>query len=226
MTQRSMPVLDGVEHQYVQAGDVKIHVAVAGPQDGRAVVLLHGWPENWWMWHKVIPALAAAGYRVHAMDLRGAGWSEVAPAGYEKEQFASDVLAAADALGLESFDLVGHDWGGWTAQLVALKAQSRIRRLVVLNIPPVWQQPGRVARYAHKLAYQLVVGIRWSGLFHICRRRCGGSFAAAACPRSRWTSSVAVSGIVTVGWRGPRSIGPWSARSSPTSRGAPMTTRS
>ncbi|STZ40372.1 epoxide hydrolase [Mycobacteroides abscessus] len=121
---------------------MKIHVAVAGPQDGRAVVLLHGWPENWWMWHKVIPALAAAGYRVHAMDLRGAGWSEVAPAGYEKEQFASDVLAAADALGLESFDLVGHDWGGWTAQLVALKAQSRIRRLVVLNIPPVWQQPG------------------------------------------------------------------------------------
>ncbi|QCH26082.1 alpha/beta fold hydrolase [Mycobacteroides salmoniphilum] len=158
MTQRSMPVLEGVDHQYVQAGDVKIHVAVAGPQDGRPVVLLHGWPENWWMWHKVIPALADAGYRVHAMDLRGAGWSEVAATGYEKEQFASDVLAAADALGLESFDLVGHDWGGWTAQLVALKAPSRIRRLAILNIPPVWQEPGRVARHAHKLAYQLVVG--------------------------------------------------------------------
>src|SRR6185312_2818557 len=102
MTQRSMPTLDGVTHEYVQAGDVKIHVAVAGPEGGRPVVLLHGWPENWFMWHKVIPALADAGYRVHAMDLRGAGWSEVTPKGYEKEQFASDVLAAASALGLES----------------------------------------------------------------------------------------------------------------------------
>ena len=98
MTQRSMPDLEGVTHEYVQAGGVKIHVAVAGPEGGRPVVLLHGWPENWFMWHKVIPTLANAGYRVHAMDLRGAGWSEVTPKGYEKEQFASDVLAAATAL--------------------------------------------------------------------------------------------------------------------------------
>lgn len=158
MTQRTMPALDGVTHDYVQAGDVQIHVAVAGPEDGRPVLLLHGWPENWWMWHTVIPALADSGYRVHALDLRGAGWSEVTETGYEKEQFASDVLATADALGLDSFDLVGHDWGGWTAQLVALKAPARIRRLAILNIPPVWQPPSRVARHAHKLAYQLVVG--------------------------------------------------------------------
>jgi len=158
-----MPTLNGVAHEYVQAGDVQIHVAVAGPNDGRPVMLVHGWPENWWMWHAVIPALADAGYRVHAMDLRGAGWSEVTATGYEKEQFASDVLAAADALGLDTFDLVGHDWGGWTSQLVALKAPERIRRLAVLNIPPVWQRPGRVARYAHKLAYQLVVGAPVAG---------------------------------------------------------------
>ncbi|MDR3661214.1 MAG: alpha/beta hydrolase, partial [Mycobacterium sp.] len=163
MTQRSMPTLDGATHEYVQAGDVRIHVAVAGPEGGRPVVLLHGWPENWWMWRRVIPALADSGHRVYAMDLRGAGWSEVTPKGYEKEQFASDVLAAATALGLDSFDLVGHDWGGWTAQLVALKAPSRIRRLAILNIPPVWQEPGRVARHAHKLAYQLVVGAPVAG---------------------------------------------------------------
>ncbi len=163
MTQRSMPALDDVTHEYVQAGDVKIHVAVAGPVDGRPVMLVHGWPENWWMWHRVIPALADAGYRVYAMDLRGAGWSEVTATGYEKEQFASDVLATADALGLDSFDLVGHDWGGWTSQLVALKAPERIRRLAVLNIPPVWQQPARVARHAHKLAYQLLVGAPVAG---------------------------------------------------------------
>ncbi|MCX8553859.1 alpha/beta hydrolase [Mycolicibacterium mucogenicum] len=163
MTQRSMPDLEGVTHEYVQAGGVKIHVAVAGPEGGRPVVLLHGWPENWFMWHKVIPTLANAGYRVHAMDLRGAGWSEVTPKGYEKEQFASDVLAAATALGLESFDLVGHDWGGWTAQLVALKAPTRVKRLAILNIVPVWQAPGRVARHSHKLAYQLVVGAPVAG---------------------------------------------------------------
>ena len=76
----------------IDAGVLNVSYAEAGPANGPVVVLLHGWPENWFMWHKVIPALADAGYRVHAMDLRGAGWSEVTPKGYEKEQFASDVF--------------------------------------------------------------------------------------------------------------------------------------
>lgn len=156
--QRPMPELDGVEHEYVQAGDVKIHVAVAGPADGEPTLLVHGWPENWWMWHKVIPALVADGRRVYAMDLRGAGWSEVTPRGYEKEQFATDVIKTADALGLKSFDLIGHDWGGWTAQLAALQAPERVRRLILLNISPIWFKPAAALKHIHKLLYQYWVG--------------------------------------------------------------------
>jgi pimeloyl-ACP methyl ester carboxylesterase len=180
MTQRDMPVLDGVDHEYVQAGDVQIHVAVAGPSGGPPVVLLHGWPENWWMWHKVIPVLAAQGRRVYAMDLRGAGWSEVTASGYDKEQFATDVLATVDALGVEKFDLVGHDWGGLTAQLIALRAPERVLRLGVLNIPPIWlsQLPLRALRGLYKLLYQPVVAAPVIGplaqlsppLWHLIRR--------------------------------------------------------
>ncbi len=154
---RAFPPCDGVQHDFVDAGGVRLHVASAGPADGPPVVLLHGWPEHWWLWHAVIPALAADGRRVIAPDLRGFGWSEVTPVGYEKEQLASDVLALLDALGIGQVDLVGHDWGGWTAQLVALRAPQRVRTLSLLNIPHVWQKPGGTVRYAHRLAYQPLV---------------------------------------------------------------------
>jgi pimeloyl-ACP methyl ester carboxylesterase len=154
---RAFPPCDGVEHHFVDAGGVRLHVATAGPVDGPVVVLLHGWPQHWWLWRDVIPALAADGRRVVAPDLRGFGWSQVTPGGYDKEQFAADILALLDALELDVVDLVGHDWGGWTAQLMALRAPHRIRRLALLNIPPVWQTAGPIARHLHKLAYQPVV---------------------------------------------------------------------
>lgn len=154
---RAFPPCDGVEHKHVNAGGVRLHVATAGPADGDVVVLLHGWPEHWWLWHAVIPALAADGRRVIAPDLRGFGWSEVTPGGYDKEQFATDILALLDALGVSRCDLVGHDWGGWTAQLMALRDPGRFRSLSLLNIPHVWLTIGQAARHAHKLAYQPLV---------------------------------------------------------------------
>lgn len=156
---RAFPPCDGAEHAFVLAGDVRLHVATAGPADGPVVVLLHGWPEHWWLWRDVIPALAADGFRVIAPDLRGFGWSEITPDGYDKEQFATDILALLDALGVDTFDLVGHDWGGWTAQLIALREPGRVRHLALLNIAHVWLKLGGAgARHAHKLAYQPLVG--------------------------------------------------------------------
>jgi pimeloyl-ACP methyl ester carboxylesterase len=151
---RAFPPCDGVEHSFVLAGDVRLHVASAGPADGPVVVLLHGWPEHWWLWREVIPALAADGRRVIAPDLRGFGWSEITPRGYEKEQFATDILALLDTLGVSACDVVGHDWGGWTAQLMAIREPARIRRLALLNIPHVWQKPTGALRHAPRLAYQ------------------------------------------------------------------------
>lgn len=155
---RAFPPCAGVAHDFVDASGLRMHVASAGPADGPVVVLLHGWPEHWWLWHRVIGPLADAGYRVLAPDLRGFGWTDVTASGYDKEQFATDVLALLDALSIDECDLVGHDWGGWTAQLIALRAPERVRRLAILNMAPVWQQVGGTLRHVHRLLYQPLVG--------------------------------------------------------------------
>jgi alpha-beta hydrolase superfamily lysophospholipase len=93
------PELAGVRHDYVSAGGLRTHVALAGPEDAPAILLVHGWPQNWWAWRRVIPALAQR-FRVIAPDLRGHGWTQAPPAGYEREQLASDLLALLDALGM------------------------------------------------------------------------------------------------------------------------------
>jgi pimeloyl-ACP methyl ester carboxylesterase len=145
--------LPGVEHRWVDAAGLRTHVALAGPDDGDAVVLLHGWPQHWWLWRDVLPALAAAGHRAIAVDLRAHGWTDAPPEGYEKEQLASDVLAALDALGVDDFSVAGHDWGGWVAQLLALRAPGRVRRMAVLNIPPVWGDVRRTLPHAWRLGH-------------------------------------------------------------------------
>jgi pimeloyl-ACP methyl ester carboxylesterase len=127
-----------VEHRYVDARGLRMHVALAGPEGGDPVVLVHGWPQHWWIWRGVIPALIDAGYRCICPDLRGHGWSEAPPDGYEKEQFADDVLAALDELGVERFKLIGHDWGGFASFLIALREPERVERLLALSIIHPW----------------------------------------------------------------------------------------
>lgn len=150
---RDFPPAEGVTHRFVDAGGVKLHVAAAGDPGAPPVLLIHGWPEHWWMWHEVMPALASD-YHVLAMDLRGCGWSEVTKGGYDKQQFASDVLALLDAEGIDKVRLAGHDWGGWTAQLLALRAPERIERLAILNIAPVSVKFRESLVGVHRFAYQ------------------------------------------------------------------------
>ncbi|MGZ4267744.1 MAG: alpha/beta fold hydrolase [Solirubrobacteraceae bacterium] len=128
-----MPELAGVEHEWVTARGARFHVAVAGPADGPVVVLLHGWPQHWWMWRDAIGPLATAGLRVLAPDLRGYGWSEVTPGGYRTDERAADVLAVLDALGIRDFAIAGHDWGGAAAVTIALAHPERVERLLGLN---------------------------------------------------------------------------------------------
>ena len=127
-----------VEHRYVNANGLRTHVALAGPEDGEPVVMVHGWPQHWWIWRGVVQRLAAEGYRCICIDLRGHGWTDAPRDGYEKEQFATDVLAALDELGIERFKLIGHDWGGFTSFLIALHAPQRVEKLLALSIVHPW----------------------------------------------------------------------------------------
>jgi pimeloyl-ACP methyl ester carboxylesterase len=146
------PQLTGVRHDYVDAGGLRTHVALAGADDAPPVMLVHGWPQNWWTWRHVIPFLAQR-FRVIAPDLRGHGWTEATTTGYDKEQLASDLLAVLDALGIERATWVGHDWGGWTGFLAALRAPERLDRLLTLCIPHPWTPP-QPRRLALMLSYQ------------------------------------------------------------------------
>ncbi len=146
------PDLAGVTHQYVDAGGLRTHVAVGGAADAPPILLVHGWPQNWWVWRAIIPALAER-FRVIAPDLRGHGWTEAPSAGYDKEQLASDLLALLDALGLTRVSWVGHDWGGWTGLLAALRAPERFDRLLAVGIPHPWTPPDP-RRLAVMLSYQ------------------------------------------------------------------------
>jgi pimeloyl-ACP methyl ester carboxylesterase len=128
-----------------------MHVALAGPEDAPAVMLVHGWPQNWWAWRELIPTLAER-FRVIAPDLRGHGWTEATASGYEKEQLTSDLLGVLDALEVERVTWVGHDWGAWTGFLAALRAPERLERLLALCIPHPWT-PRRLRQLA-LLGYQ------------------------------------------------------------------------
>src|SRR5215217_2107988 len=140
-----LPAVPGVRHRDVAAGSVRLHVAEAG--DGPPLLLLHGWPQHWWSWRHLIPALAEQ-HRVLAPDLRGWGWSDAPPGDYAKATFAADMLALLDAEGIDRATVVGHDWGGYTAFLLALEHPDRVERLVALDIPPPWPGPPQLRQLA------------------------------------------------------------------------------
>jgi pimeloyl-ACP methyl ester carboxylesterase len=132
-----IPQVEGVEHRFVEADGVRIHVAEAGPGDAPPVLLLHGWPQHWYMWRRVIEGLRSD-YRLLAPDLRGFGWSEAPGAGYDGQTFAADQVALLDALGIRRAFVVGHDWGGWAAMLLGILSPDRVRRMIVCNSPHPW----------------------------------------------------------------------------------------
>lgn len=146
----------GVEHRFVEAGRLRMHVAEAG--EGDPLLLLHGWPQHWYAWREVIPQLAPHA-RVICPDLRGFGWTDLPCGGYDRETMARDLLALMDALGHQRVRLAGHDWGGWIGFLLCLSHPERFHRFLALSIPPPWLAPPepRGALELWRLLYQLVL---------------------------------------------------------------------
>jgi pimeloyl-ACP methyl ester carboxylesterase len=121
----------------VPANGVHLHVVEAGPQDGRPVVLLHGFPEFWYGWRHQIPALAEAGFRVIVPDQRGYNRSAkpASVAAYDIDALVGDIVALLDAYGLERSHVVGHDWGAVVAWVLAMRHPESLHQLVVANVP-------------------------------------------------------------------------------------------
>ncbi|UAB79711.1 alpha/beta hydrolase [Erythrobacter sp. SCSIO 43205] len=109
-----------------------------GPRDGEALIFLHGFPENHRTWRHQIAHFSQSGYRCIAPDQRGYRGSskpqEVSE--YTPDKLTGDVFLLADALGITSFTIVGHDWGGAIAWGVALAGQhTRVKRAIIANAP-------------------------------------------------------------------------------------------
>jgi len=125
------------EDLFFENSGVRLHAVASGPKLGPVVILLHGFPEFWYGWRNQIGPLAAAGFRVIAPDQRGYNLSSkpTAVSDYAVPLLASDVLAIADQLGCERFNLVGHDWGAVVAWAMAIKYPQRLHKLAILNVP-------------------------------------------------------------------------------------------
>jgi pimeloyl-ACP methyl ester carboxylesterase len=135
----------------------------AGIPEGRAVVLLHGFPEFSYAWRHQMPALAAAGFRAIAPDLRGYGRSPKPPGvrDYRIELVASDVVELIQSESHGRAHLVGHDWGGVIAWWIATHHPDVVERLVILNAP----HPGAYFRELRKPAQ---VTRSWYAAFFQC----------------------------------------------------------
>jgi pimeloyl-ACP methyl ester carboxylesterase len=120
-----------LQHHTARVNDVMIHYVIAG--QGEPVVLLHGWPQTWYEWRKIIPALAAR-YTVIAPDMRGIGDSSRPVSGYDKRTVADDIYQLVRKLGHEKIFLVGHDWGGPVAYAYAVAHPADVRKLVILDV--------------------------------------------------------------------------------------------
>jgi pimeloyl-ACP methyl ester carboxylesterase len=149
-----MPEVPGVRHEYAQVNGLRIHYAEAG--EGEPVILQHGWPQHWWAWRGQIPALAER-YRVICPDLRGFGWSDAPPSGYEKQQLADDLIGLLDVLGLEQVRYAGHDWGGFIAFLAGFDHPDRFSHLAPVGIAPPWRTGRPPPSLALFLTYQSVL---------------------------------------------------------------------
>lgn len=121
----------------VTIGEMTFDVRLAGTEDGTPAMLLHGFPETSLSWSSVAPLLADAGLRVIAPDQRGysPGARPTAVNDYATDLLAADAIAIADALGLDSFHLVGHDWGAAVAWVAAASHPDRLLSLTAVSVP-------------------------------------------------------------------------------------------
>jgi alpha-beta hydrolase superfamily lysophospholipase len=137
-------------HNTASVNGIKLHYVIGG--HGPPVILLHGWPETWYAWHTVMPALAK-NYTVIAPDLRGLGDSSKPTTGYDGKTVAEDIHQLVTKLGYRAIFLVGHDIGTQVAYSYAAAHPTEVKKLAVMELTiPGFAPPGRLPI--------------WWGIFH------------------------------------------------------------
>jgi pimeloyl-ACP methyl ester carboxylesterase len=119
-------------HGFADVGEVTLHYVTAG--QGIPVLLVHGFPQTWYSWRKVVPHLTDRGLQCIVPDLRGMGDSTRPSAGYDKKTLATDLSALMDHLGVDRFAAVGHDWGGTVAFSLAAQHPAAVTCLGVVDV--------------------------------------------------------------------------------------------
>jgi pimeloyl-ACP methyl ester carboxylesterase len=124
-----------IRHRTVETNGIRMHLAEQG--EGPLVVLCHGFPESWYSWRHQLPALAAAGFRAVAPDMRGYGRTDRPEAidQYTLLHLVGDIVGLIDALGAEQAIIGGHDWGAPVAWTAAQLRPDRFRAVIGLSVP-------------------------------------------------------------------------------------------
>ena len=128
--------MDGIRHRNIPTNGITMHVAEAGPGDGRTVLLCHGFPECWYSWRHQLVALGEAGYHAIAPDQRGYGLTDMPDevGEYTQLHLVGDLVGLLDALDVEHAAVVGHDWGAPVAWHSALLRPDRFDAVAALSV--------------------------------------------------------------------------------------------
>lgn len=156
--------MEAFEHDYIETNGINLHVVQHGPHEGELVLLLHGFPEFWYGWHKQLTYFANQGYRVWAPDQRGYNLSDKPKkvSAYEMTHLVQDIVGLIKASKKEKVILVGHDWGGIVAWRVAREYPELIKKLIILNAPHsgalrthIKKHPTQLLKSSYILFFQL-----------------------------------------------------------------------
>ena len=128
-------MLSDIEHLRLKTNGIRLHVATLG--EGPLVVMCHGFPGLWYSWRKQLPAIAAAGFRAVAVDMRGYGRSDRPgdAAAYDSETLVADLSGVLDALGEEQAIFIGQDFGAPLVWNICVRAPERVKAAVVIGVP-------------------------------------------------------------------------------------------
>ena len=132
-TERLIRKIPGFSSHLQPVNDIRLHYVMGGR--GEPLVLLPGWPQTWWSFHRIMPALAEK-YTVIVVDLRGMGDSDKPVDGYSKKNMARDIKELVAALGFDRIHMAGHDIGASVAYALAANYPENLNKLILLDTPP------------------------------------------------------------------------------------------